>query len=671
MITRKHFKHLLFVAFLPLMLHQAHGQTLDEKTYLHKMQLLDSLSMYKMQDYDALYHISVLYKAYGRDFPQDYDGWIIKRHDADLSFFDIHGKEFEIDKKEITGVTPLEVNDATIGKFAKKDRNEMIPDFGDFGSNYLLTLWLYKKGKFNYSERLLPENDKFFSDSSLRDDFGILYYDAMLSAFSGQRDYPKAIAFGEHLSGNVFNGYQYQNVVRALTRQLKSNPGDFKTFRLPDSLEWNALKQKLNRHDQIIYLADRLRLLNCIQPGQPADIGYGMYQYSISCTEANKSGISYWAYNAKYDVVNPYSELLQMKLNVREVELLLPYLLTDIYIPSYNYHRDFFPERNLHKLSWVTENLIFEITNKLFFDRLNFDRLTVDQKKTEVEKIKKWCDENAGLSQEALTLKVLKTTDQWVDFNAALQTAQQAKYDSLLAIVVHRFHDFGGGFWPSYRGIMAKTMFELGNEKYISTVRGWSKDTTDIWVNLWTSLFLIKYDKDSYGPMMNRLESILKQCDGTAYYPHAMDLLLSMNDKRALKLAEGILNKQQFQFMMSWDYYLNFIKKLLTLKSDYTFNFFSSVLESYTPDEMQRVHKDNDHMISQNDGYVLVVDELKNGRPRYLQEQTNAARQEYVKSLSKWFITQYGLLKEGKPNELRLDIKQGQEPVTFVDSYHQ
>ena len=108
----------------------------------------------------------------------------------------------------------------------------------------------------------------------------------------------------------------------------------------------------------------------------------------------------------------------------------------------------------------------------------------------------------------------------------------------------------------------------------------------------------------------------------------------------------------------------------MTLKSDYTFNFFSSVLESYTPDELARVHKDNDHMMAQNDNYVLVVDKLKNGTSRYLEEQTNTGRQQYIKALSKWFITQYGLLKEGKPNELRLSITQVNEPVSFVDAAH-
>jgi len=53
-----------------------------------------------------------------------------------------------------------------------------------------------------------------------------------------------------------------------------------------------------------------------------------------------------------------------------------------------------------------------------------------------------------------------------------------------------------------------------------------------------------------------------------------MNLLLEINDKRTLKLAEGILNKSEFQRFINWDYYVNFIRKLLHAKSDYTFNVF-------------------------------------------------------------------------------------------------
>lgn len=379
--------------------------------------------------------------------------------------------------------------------------------------------------------------------------------------------------------------------------------------------------------------------------------------------------ISYWHYNPNI-IINPFVELLKLKLSPKETELLLPYLLSDDYIAGYSYHRDFFPERTLHKVSWVVNSLIFEITNQHFFNQSVFDSSSAVEKKIEVEKIKKWCDENSELSKEDITVNILKTTNDWTTFQKALETAKEEKYNILLPIIVQRFNDFNGGFWPTDKGAMAETMFEFGNENYISAVRKWSADTSDIWVNLYSSLFLLKYDKASYEQAMNKLQAVLKQCDGTSYYPHAMGLLLSMNDSRALKLAEGILDKPQFPQFVDWDYYLNFVKKLLLLKSDYTFNFINNKLGAFTPDEIAQFDQNNGkvNMIMQTDFYVLAVDKLNGSIPGYDPREDMQTRLKYRQELSKWFSAQYALLKAGKPNELLLNIVPVNAPVAFIDS---
>ena len=254
----------------------------------------------------------------------------------------------------------------------------------------------------------------------------------------------------------------------------------------------------------------------------------------------------------------------------------------------------------------------------------------------------------------------------------AIQIAKRQKNDSLPAILVQRFNNFRGGTsWPSNRGYMAETMFELQNEKYVDVVRKWNKDTTDKWVNLWASMFLMKFDKDSYPAAIKALEAVLKQCNGITYYPHAIDFLLGLKDKNALKLAERIMDKAIFQQYIYWDYYENFIRKLLHAKSDYTFSFLSGKLSAYKLDMMKNLNKDGDNPITQNDEFVLAVDELKSDTPGYYKARTNLAKQEYIRKLESWFKTQYNLLKEGKPNELRLDIKRVSPPQgALVDSYY-
>ncbi len=649
---------------------KSNGQQIDAKTYHHKMQLMDSISFYKMQNYDTLYEISTL-DTHGRNFRSNYRGWIHNRNMENIQFMNIYGELYTIDKSRITNINPITIKDTTIEFFMKPKRSSLF-DLGSAAGNYLLSYWLYKKGEINLSKQLLP-TDTFHTDRNLINTFGAVYYDAMLSAYSYERNYQKAIAIGNHLSSNVFNDYEYQKEAIALALQLKNNPKDFKTFLLPDSLDWMALEQKLNRQDQILYLAERLRLLNCIQPGQPAWIGYGMYQFSVPYSESQKLNLFYWDRNEKYGVINPYSELIKMNLNMQETELLLPYLLSNDYIASYSYFRDFRPQRTLHKVSWVVNRLLYEITNKAFFDQHKFDLLPFDQKKAEVDKIKKWCEENATLSLEERVIKILKTTDKWADFQKGMETAKEYKYDSLLPVIVARFNAFSGGFWPTHKGMMSETMYELGNKTYVPVVKAWSRNTTDKWVNLWSVMFLLKYDTASYEMAMKELEGILNQDDGTAYYPHAMGLLLSMNDQRARKLAEGILDRPQFSMFISWDYYLNFVKELLLLKSDYTFYAISKQLGSFTPQETEALSQNGGSadMMVQSDNYVMAVSKLKNETlPDYYFTSDNKAKSAYRKELSEWFTTQYKLLKEGKPNELNLKPTPTNAPVTFIDAPH-
>lgn len=233
-------RFLFIIALLPIVINCAYSQEFDDNVYQHKMQLMDSLSFYNMANYDTLYQVLVSDTSYGNVYKIDRYGWILKRNRGSVSFINTNGTQSEISTTHIVDLHLMPIIDTTIDGFNSRAKNAF--PAGNFVRNYLLSLWLYKKGKYDYSKQLLPQNDKYFNDSSLRNDFGIIYYDAMLWQFTGQRNYIKAIEFGEHLSQTIFNGYEYQKTAIALTRQLKAHPDDYKTFHLPDSLEWVALK---------------------------------------------------------------------------------------------------------------------------------------------------------------------------------------------------------------------------------------------------------------------------------------------------------------------------------------------------------------------------------------------------------------------------------------------
>jgi hypothetical protein len=237
MIPLKSLKHLLPIILLALAYNKTTAQKIDRKTYQHKMDLMEQLSIYNMTDYDTLFHITALDTSHSNQEKDNYYGWIEKRDTESLRIISTNGKAYNIDQKSLKEIEALPVNKATIQIFTNKLKEERYFRMGDFGKNYLLNLWLYKKGHEDYSKQLLPKNDTFFNDGFIVNDFGILYYDEMLHAYSYKRDYKEAMVFGKHLSKAIFQTYEYQKEAIALTAQLQEDTGDFKTFHLPDSLE--------------------------------------------------------------------------------------------------------------------------------------------------------------------------------------------------------------------------------------------------------------------------------------------------------------------------------------------------------------------------------------------------------------------------------------------------
>lgn len=128
----------LVVSLIFLVANTSIGQQIDPQTYSHKMQLVDSLSFYKLQRSDTLYEISTVSTSYNRNFRSTYEGWIITRTRENIEFINIHGGLATIDKRRITNTTPIAIKDSTIERFLKPNRLAMF-DLGDLVGNYLLS----------------------------------------------------------------------------------------------------------------------------------------------------------------------------------------------------------------------------------------------------------------------------------------------------------------------------------------------------------------------------------------------------------------------------------------------------------------------------------------------------------------------------------------------------
>jgi hypothetical protein len=68
LIVPKLLRHFFFIAVPLFIFHNGRAQDMSNQTYRHKMQLIDSLSLYKMDKYDTIYKVSTVYKTHGNEY---------------------------------------------------------------------------------------------------------------------------------------------------------------------------------------------------------------------------------------------------------------------------------------------------------------------------------------------------------------------------------------------------------------------------------------------------------------------------------------------------------------------------------------------------------------------------------------------------------------------------
>jgi hypothetical protein len=175
----------------------------------------------------------------------------------------------------------------------------------------ILVAWLDRTGKPELAASvLLPALDTLYEDRHIvemaRHQLGAILGNRMLVAFVGDRDYAETLNLAQVLA-KTYPDTQFHDYAKGLAEQLPRRMDDFKTFKLPTPKEWAELKKKLSRREQIDFLCQRMRLLNCFQWGQPGGYSPGSTQYAEPC---GLSANAAWGLSlGKTEVINPVSEL--------------------------------------------------------------------------------------------------------------------------------------------------------------------------------------------------------------------------------------------------------------------------------------------------------------------------------------------------------------------------
>jgi hypothetical protein len=607
-------------------------------------------------------------------------GFQILNSKDELTIIEVSGNQITLLKKNIEKIKKINIDINIVGilkeyAFQHPIRFKGINIFEGFEiiPYYLTALWLHINNNSELAVKVLSKlNKESISSKAIQSIFGNKYYNEMLIAYCNERDYKKAMFYGEYFVDDNFNNFQYKLEALSLTNQLRLRMSDFKTFTIPDSIKWIYIKNKLKREEQLNYLIERLHLINCIQPGQPANINYSMIQNAISydSMQPDTTSLDFWNSMNKYKVINPFMEIISMNPTISDVKYFLPHLLDSSFIPTFTYWRDFSSQRTLYRFNWLIESLIFHITNQKFINLESFNNLTVSEKTLEINKIKDWCLKNKDLTHEELLLSIMSETKDWNVFERAMDICKEKKYKSVLEVLEKRFKDFSTDGWPSQKGLIVKTVFEMGSETSIKSMRIWNNQAEDEWIKLWSSLFLLKYDSLNYNKVFETLKNLLKECDGTAYYPYAMETLLNLKNKPALALAEGIIYKENFRRMFYWEYYQNFIYMLLLSKSEVAYKFLhNGLLDFKNDDGVMGFNKDGNKLTVLNcDNYIRILENWTPEGEKYNVEWNIERRKKFSTNLDIWLTNQFNLIVSNQKFEIINKLNNVSEPTQFVDS---
>ena len=331
----------------------------------------------------------------------DTEGWLVERKGQTVKIYTPYGrfqtfengKRTKIEHREPSangqGVTiskidvtvevtvkPGKIDELVKGVAASRAKGEAGSDLSEQGSltgqfrgsgatlyEAILGTWLYRAKQDAEAGRvLLPALDSLYRDQHLAQlvlqRMGELYGYRMLVSFAGDRDFRQTLRNAQAID-KLYPGSRFHEYAKGMIKQLPRREGDFVKLKLPTPAEWAEQKKKLTRNQQIDFLCERMRLLNCFQSGQPGGYFPDETQYAEPC--GITSNASWGLHRGKTEVINPLTELVGpinwfderkprprgLELTLKDVPLLSKFLRDDWYMLIVSFWRDFHPDRNL------------------------------------------------------------------------------------------------------------------------------------------------------------------------------------------------------------------------------------------------------------------------------------------------------------------------------------
>ena len=325
-----------------------------------------------------------------------------------------------------------------------KEMTKEMQYIGPPGDNYLnlpemtVAAWCWHRGDLASAAAVLfpcydAARDDRWLDWSSRDPLANQYDLDLLQKFTVERDYPPAQKIAALLGSPAFDGYVFQARSRELAAQLAARAEDFTTLTLPSADAWQKIKAGLGRAQQITWLASRLKLMHCINPG------WDEIQFASAYPGDN-------APPGATEVINPYLELINLNLTPDDLLVLAPFAADKDYLPSYRFYKDWIPWRGLCRVSSTVGSLIntfagHEIVHETD-DGVAFEPGTAATLETD---LRAWIAAHHGDTPDKLLAQTLRTSNNLNDLKEAAIQALRIHHVEVLETLAVRMDSWVSG----------------------------------------------------------------------------------------------------------------------------------------------------------------------------------------------------------------------------------
>lgn len=430
-------------------------------------------------------------------------GWMISMNDEIFSFREISGIEMTLPRDKMISFGKIEPDrNLTDLMYNYANYTEVNSIYAPYKyqstvEKSLLALWLHKINFDNLGIEVLSSmTDEAKNNEHLKEGFGALYYLQMLHAYCLDRNLTRTKEIAEYLKVSYFDSFYYQKIALQLSSQLDRRPRDFQSLVLPSTAEWINFKTELNTEERLQYLTERIHLLNCFSHPTEKKIWLDGPQTSVPFHALTFTDVDSTYYKSVYEfqVINPYWEVLRMNIQFVDAKVLMPLLLDSSFIPTMYSSGNNKSHLHLVRYNDVISLILYELTGRNFIEIKNFKHCKPEEQKTLVEEGLQWIEDNKSKSPIERLHNILEVSMDWGDFNSARMAATQALDSNAAPIILRAYNRFMAPKDSLHRGLIAKTLYDIGSEREMKEVISWFNQSTEKSVLFWSAMYLLKHD---------------------------------------------------------------------------------------------------------------------------------------------------------------------------------